>query len=159
MTPLLFKRVAAACRRRRTLLVADPKTRNFSVYRDATVITPNLGEAAIAAGIEIHDEASLVRAGTRLLRVARASAVLITRGKEGVSLIESGRKPLHLPTVAREVFDVTGAGDTLVAALALSAASGATLAKAALIANHAAGIAVAKLGTATASVEEILGSL
>lgn len=159
VTPPVFRKIAAACRRRGTLLVADPKAKDFSVYRGATVITPNLGEAAIAARVEIHDEASLVRAGIRLLKIARAHAILITRGKEGVSLMESGRRPWHLPTVAREVFDVTGAGDTLVAALTIAAASGATLAKAALIANHAAGIAVAKLGTATASVEEILESL
>ncbi|MBI2821529.1 MAG: D-glycero-beta-D-manno-heptose-7-phosphate kinase [Acidobacteria bacterium] len=154
-----FSLIASICRRHKKLLVVDPKLKNFLLYRDATVITPNQGEAEIAARVEIVDEESLARAGQKLLKITRVPAVLVTRGKEGMSLFEAGRRPRHISTVAREVFDVTGAGDTVVAALALAALSGASLAEAADIANHAAGVAVGKLGTATASIDEILATL
>jgi rfaE bifunctional protein kinase chain/domain len=159
INPTVFRKVAAGCKRHRKLLVVDPKTRNFSFYRSATVITPNQSEAEIAAQVDINDGKSLAQAGEKLLKITQAQAVLITRGSEGMSLFERGKKVRHLATVAREVFDVTGAGDTVVATLALVASCGASIAKAADIANHAAGIVVAKLGTATASIEEIVESL
>lgn len=159
ITPPIFRLIASECRRRDKLLVVDPKNRDFSLYRNATVIAPNQGEAEAAARVDICDAGSLNRAGKILLKISRAAAVLITRGKDGMSLFEEGKTARHIPTVAREVFDVTGAGDTVVAALTLAAASGASLASAADIANHAAGIAVGKLGTATASVDEILDTL
>ncbi len=159
ISPPVFGLIASACKRRRKFLIVDPKVKNFSFYRDATVITPNQAEAEIAAQVEICDHKSLARAGEKLLQITRAHAVLITRGKNGMSLFERGRRARHLATAAREVFDVTGAGDTVVAILALAVASRASLAEAADLANHAAGIVVGKLGTASASVEEIAQSL
>jgi D-beta-D-heptose 7-phosphate kinase/D-beta-D-heptose 1-phosphate adenosyltransferase len=159
INPEIFRQVVVCCKRHRKLLVVDPKIRNFSFYRDSTVITPNQSEAETAAQVDIHDGKSLAQAGEKLLKITRAQAVLITRGKDGMSLFERGREARHLPTAAREVFDVTGAGDTVVATLALAASLGASIANAADIANHAAGIVVGKLGTATASIEEIVESL
>ena len=159
ITPRLIKEIVSECKRHGRILVVDPKIKNFALYRDATVITPNLGEAEIAAQVDICDERSLVRAGEILLKITRAEAVLITRGREGMSLFEAGRRARHIPAAVREIFDVTGAGDTVVASLTLAAAAGASLGNAAVIANHAAGIAVGKLGTATASTDEIARAL
>ncbi|HEY2934783.1 MAG TPA: D-glycero-beta-D-manno-heptose-7-phosphate kinase [Acidobacteriota bacterium] len=155
----IFRLASAACRRHQKTLVVDPKIKNFSFYQDATVITPNQGEAEVAAQIDIHDEQSLRLAGTRLLEITRAQAVLVTRGRAGMALFERGKEARQIPTAAREVFDVTGAGDTVIASLSLALSSGADFWQAADIANHAAGIVVAKLGTATASVEEIAESM
>jgi rfaE bifunctional protein kinase chain/domain len=136
-------------------LVVDPKKRNFPYYRGITLATPNVVEAADAAGVDIHDDASLHRAGQRLLAKWDAEAVLITRGEHGMTLCAGKAPARHFPTAARQVFDVTGAGDTVVAACALALAAGATLEEAAWLANHAAGIVVAKVGTATASAQEL----
>jgi rfaE bifunctional protein kinase chain/domain len=136
-------------------LVVDPKKRNFPYYRGITLATPNLSEAADAAGVDIHDGASLHRAGQRLLEKWDAEAILITRGEQGLTLCTRDAPIQHFPTAARQVFDVTGAGDTVVAACALSLAVGATLAEAACLANHAAGVVVGKVGTATVSAQEL----
>jgi D-beta-D-heptose 7-phosphate kinase/D-beta-D-heptose 1-phosphate adenosyltransferase len=97
-------------------------------------------------------------AGARLLRALRCRAVLITRGEQGMSLFEAGRRPVHIPAAAREVFDVTGAGDTVIATLSLALCAGASLAQAAALANDAASVVVAKLGTATASPAELMAA-
>jgi rfaE bifunctional protein kinase chain/domain len=136
-------------------LVVDPKKGNFPHYRGMTLATPNLAEAADAAGVDIHDDASLQRAGQRLLDKWEAEAILITRGEYGMTLCLRHAAVRHFPTAARQVFDVTGAGDTVVAACALALAAGATLAEAAWLANHAAGVVVGKVGTATVSAREL----
>jgi rfaE bifunctional protein kinase chain/domain len=120
-----------------------------------TLATPTLMEAADAAGQPIGDQRTLAQAGEALLRRWEAEAVLITRGEHGMSLFARGRRPRHLPTVARQVFDVTGAGDTVIATAALALAAGAELDEAALLANHAAGLVVGKVGTASTSVAEL----
>ncbi|HJQ68279.1 MAG TPA: D-glycero-beta-D-manno-heptose-7-phosphate kinase [Blastocatellia bacterium] len=134
----------------------DPKQRNFAFYEPVTVITPNNQEAAEAAGIAIEDEESLIEAGRRILESIACRAVLVTRGEEGMTLFTGGGEVTHLPTRAREVYDVTGAGDTVIATLALALAAGAGLAEGAMLANHAAGVVVGKLGTATVSRQELL---
>lgn len=136
-------------------LIVDPKKPNFSHYAGITLATPNLNEASEAAAIEIRDDASLHRAGQRLLDKWDAEAILITRGEQGMTLFSRQAKARHFPTAARQVFDVTGAGDTVVAACALSLAAGATLDQAALLANHAAGVVVGKIGTATLNPTEL----
>lgn len=136
----------------------DPKLRNFAHYQPVTVITPNHKEAAEAAGTLIEDEKSLVEAGHKLLDSIDCRAVLITRGEEGMSLFTGGGVA-HIPTVAREVYDVTGAGDTVIATLALALASKASLAEAAVLANHAAGVVVGKVGTATVTRDELLATI
>jgi rfaE bifunctional protein kinase chain/domain len=155
ITPPLLAALAALRARRDFHLLVDPKRSNFAHYRRPSLITPNRHEASDATGIEIHDLATLERAGAELLRRWEADAVLVTRGEEGMSLFRHGRPSRHFPTVARHVFDVTGAGDTVLAACALALASGASLETAAVLANHAAGIVVGEVGTATVSAERL----
>ncbi|MEW6429027.1 MAG: D-glycero-beta-D-manno-heptose-7-phosphate kinase [Thermodesulfobacteriota bacterium] len=138
-------------------LIIDPKPKagRMQLFAGATVITPNNGEAEQLAGMSIRSEADLQAAAARLLEELRLQAVLITRGEAGMALLERGRQLFTIPTKAREVFDVTGAGDTVVAVLALGLAAGMDLRRAANLANHAAGIVVGKLGTATVSIAEL----
>jgi rfaE bifunctional protein kinase chain/domain len=149
ITPSLLAALAALRARRDFRFVVDPKRGNFASYRRPTLITPNRDEASDAAGIEIRDGESLARAGEELLRRWQADAVLVTRGEQGMSLFRRGAPARHFPTAARQVFDVTGAGDTVVATCALALAAGAPLDTAAVLANHAAGIVVGEIGTAT----------
>jgi D-beta-D-heptose 7-phosphate kinase/D-beta-D-heptose 1-phosphate adenosyltransferase len=146
-------------RRRRIPVLVDPKLRNFAIYRKATVVTPNQREAEQATAIAIRSTADLQRAGRRILDLLQCRAAIVTRGEHGMSVFERGRRPLHVPTAAREVFDVTGAGDTVIATLGLALAAGARLAEAARLANVAAGVVVGKLGTATATPQELLAAL
>ena len=138
------------------LVVADPKPQNLAFFRGVTCVAPNLHEAATASGITIVDDASLERAGSRLLQLLDCKYVVITRGEAGMSLFGRDGARLHVPSVARKVFDVSGAGDTVVAVLTLALAGGAPVETALQLANFAAGAVVEKLGTATASASEIL---
>ena len=158
LTPTLLSGALAAASERGLTVCLDPKLRNFVHYQPVTVITPNNQEAAEAAGIAIEGEQSLIEAGQKLLASVDCRAVLITRGEEGMTLFtEDGIT--HIPTVAREVYDVTGAGDTVIATLALALASGASLEEAAVLANHAAGVVVAKVGTASVTRDELLATI
>ena len=139
-------------------LAVDPKVGHFHLYKGVSIITPNLSEAAHGSGIEIRDEDSLVRAGRVLLKKLCCEAVLITRGEEGMTLF-ANNKITHIPTVARHVYDVTGAGDTVIATFTLSRAAGATLEESAMIANHAAGIVVGEVGTAAVTPDKLRQSL
>lgn len=153
--PTLLRGAIAAAKEHGKPVVVDPKGRDFSGYKGATVITPNQLEAALAVNEEIIDEASLVEVGQRLLHQVGCEAVLITRGEEGMSLFEGNGRVIHLPAVAREVYDVTGAGDTAVGVFTLALAAKTKLADCARIANCAAGIVVGKLGTAVVTPEEL----
>jgi D-beta-D-heptose 7-phosphate kinase/D-beta-D-heptose 1-phosphate adenosyltransferase len=159
VTPRLMKAVLPLARRRRIPVLVDPKVRHLALYRGATVVTPNQAEAELAAGIRIRTAADLLAAGRRILGQVRGRAVLITRGEHGMSLFERHRPPLHIPTAAREVFDVTGAGDSVIATLALALCAGARLREAAALANFAAGVVVGKVGTAAATAQEILAAV
>lgn len=139
-------------------VLADPKGRDFSIYRGASVITPNRGEFEAVVGPCSSDE-QLAEKGVALLRELDLGALLITRGEEGMTLLLEDHEPLHLPTQAREVFDVTGAGDTVISTLAASLAAGLRLPEAMALANAAAGIVVGKLGTASVTVAELRQSL
>ncbi|MGV8057426.1 MAG: D-glycero-beta-D-manno-heptose-7-phosphate kinase [Smithellaceae bacterium] len=136
----------------------DPKLSDFSIYEGAYVITPNHHEAQRAAGMEITDENDLKLVGETLLNKYDFQALLITRGEEGMSLFEKGRKIAHtnFSAQAKEIYDVTGAGDTVIGVLALSLAAKANLQEATCLANQAAGIVVGKVGTATVSQEELI---
>jgi D-beta-D-heptose 7-phosphate kinase/D-beta-D-heptose 1-phosphate adenosyltransferase len=136
----------------------DPKETNFFAYRGATVLTPNLSEAGTAFGRRLLDEATLLEAGRNLRDRLEAASILITRGESGMTLFEEGGET-HYAAMATEVFDVTGAGDTVVSTFAIAAAAGATLRQAAMLANHAAGIVVREVGTAAASPEQIRASI
>lgn len=146
---------------RNIVVCVDPKQDDFSLYRGFDVITPNHHEAGRAVGMEIRNEDDLSRVGATLLERFDFSAVLITRGEEGISLFEKSSKVVHTPFPAevKDVFDVTGAGDTVIGVFALCMAAGANFKEAAVLANHAAGIVVGKVGTATVSQEELKKSL
>lgn len=139
-------------------VVVDPKHPDFAMYRGATVVTPNMQEFQAAVG-SCPDDATLVAKGLNLLEQCGIDSLLVTRSERGMTLLRQNATPLHLPAQAREVFDVTGAGDTVVATLAASIAAGLDLAEAARLANVAAGIVVGKFGTATVSQDELRNAL
>src|SRR5262245_47206474 len=159
LTPRVLRTVIESARSRARLVCLDPKIRNFAHYREVDVITPNQVEAERASGLEITDESSLIAAAIRIRELIECKNVLITRGDRGMSMRNEVGEITHIQTVAGEVYDVTGAGDTVIATLALALASGARLDEAAIIANHAAGVVVAKVGTATVSRDELLAAL
>lgn len=143
-----------AARRAGKPVVVDPKGRDFSRYRGATVVTPNLAELEAVVGV-CPDEKTLVARSVALLREQGIEALLVTRGEHGMTLLREGEPELHLPAQAREVYDVTGAGDTVVSTLSAALAAEESLAEAVALANVAAGIVVGKLGTASVSVPEL----
>mgnify|MGYP001578974634 FL=1 len=138
-------------------IIVDPKPQNIHLYKNVSIIKPNLAEAEQITGIIAANEKGIEQLGT-LLSHEFNSNIIITKGKEGVSLFELDKPPMSFPTEAREVFDVTGAGDTFISALALSIVSGASIKEATLIANYAAGIKVSKRGTATVLLQELENS-
>ena len=139
-------------------VLVDPKGNDFGKYRGATLITPNRAEFEDVVG-PCRDETDLVSKGTALMQALSLHALLITRGEQGMTLLQHETPPRHLPTQAREVYDVTGAGDTVIATLAAALGAGHALPEAAHLANVAAGLVVAKLGTATTSPSELLHAL
>ncbi|MGB7934131.1 MAG: bifunctional D-glycero-beta-D-manno-heptose-7-phosphate kinase/D-glycero-beta-D-manno-heptose 1-phosphate adenylyltransferase HldE [Gammaproteobacteria bacterium] len=144
----------AAARHAGKPVLVDPKAPDFSRYRGASIITPNLAEFELAAG-PCADEQSLREGGRELLARCGIEALLLTRGEQGMTLLRSNETPLHLPAETREVFDVTGAGDTVIAVLAAVLAAGTNLPEATALANLAAGIVVGKLGTASVTLPEL----
>jgi D-beta-D-heptose 7-phosphate kinase/D-beta-D-heptose 1-phosphate adenosyltransferase len=159
LTPRVLSALIGSSRSRAKMVCLDPKIRNFAHYREVDVITPNQNEAERASGVEITDESSLSAAARQIRDLTGARNVLITRGELGMSMLSAEGEMTHIPTVAREVYDVTGAGDTVIATLGLALASGAKLNEAAVIANHAAGIVVGKMGVAAVSRDELLAAL
>lgn len=138
-------------------IFVDPKVASIESFRDATILTPNNLEASQASGLDIDDEASLIEAGQRLMSRLSSQSLLITRGEAGMTLFESGN-PLHvshIPAVAQDVYDVTGAGDTVIATMSLSYASGASFLEAAVLSNLAASVVVGVVGTAAISREDL----
>lgn len=155
----LLEVVVPLARARGVVTVVDPKINHFDLYRQVSVLTPNHREAMAAWGRPIRGEADVAAAGRHLLDRLKVQAVLVTRGERGMSLYEGNGRVSQIPAVAKEVFDVTGAGDTVVGSMALALASRATMVEAAQVANHAAGVVVGKRGTATVSLAELKRSL
>jgi D-beta-D-heptose 7-phosphate kinase/D-beta-D-heptose 1-phosphate adenosyltransferase len=147
-------RLVAAARAHKAKVLIDPKGSDWKPYAGATLLTPNLTEFEVVVG-KCRDEADIVSKGEKLRAELKLDALLITRSEHGMTLIQPGHAPMHLPTEAREVFDVTGAGDTVIATFATALAVGQSFAHAARLSNLAAGIVVGKLGTATANVGEL----
>lgn len=148
------RRLIALGREAGVPILIDPKSTDFSRYYGATLMTPNLAEFEAVVG-PCPDEATLVQKGERLRQTLALEALLITRGEQGMSLLQRDYSPLHLPTKAQEVFDVTGAGDTVISVLGAALAAGSPLKEATLLANLAAGIVVGKLGTASVTCDEL----
>ena len=144
-------------RRPGIFVAVDPKIGHFDFYKGVSLITPNVHEASRGSNVEIKNEKTLLKAGRTLMKKLRCRAVLLTRGEQGMSLFEK-KNVHHIPTVARKVYDVTGAGDTVISAFTLAYVSGASMEEAAVIANHAAGIVVGEVGTAVATPEQIIES-
>jgi D-beta-D-heptose 7-phosphate kinase / D-beta-D-heptose 1-phosphate adenosyltransferase len=159
LTPEVLSAVCQAGRDLGIPVVVDPKGSDYGKYRGATLLTPNRKEAEIASGVAITDLETLEGAARGLLTELGLDALLITRSEAGMSLFPAEGAAVHIPTVAREVFDVTGAGDTVISVLSLGLACGLPLAEAAWVANVAAGIAVGKLGTSTVSPQEIVAEV
>jgi D-beta-D-heptose 7-phosphate kinase/D-beta-D-heptose 1-phosphate adenosyltransferase len=141
------------------LVIADPKRPDFAAYRGATILTPNEHEVRVATRIEADQDTEADRAGRMALEATEGEAVLVTRSAKGLTLVCRDQDAIHLPTRAREVADVSGAGDTLVAALSVALGAGASLPEAATLANATAGISVGKQGTASVSRQELLDAL
>jgi len=154
----VVRRLLRRCQERGVFVAVDPKDA-VSPYRGATLVKPNLRELEALAGQRVRTDADLERAVAKLQRQLGGAEVVVTRGAHGMSLFVPGAAPRHVSSAPFEVFDVQGAGDTAIAALALARLVGATLEEAAVIANAAAGIVVGKVGTATASPREILAQL
>ncbi len=159
LTPGLLAATIGHARKKAKFVLVDPKMRNWTSYRGVDVITPNQMEAERATGIEIVDEDSLRAAAVSIRNSLDCRYVIITRGERGMSLLDADGRLAQIPTMAREVYDVTGAGDTVIATLALAMTAGAEIEEAAVIANHAAGVVVGKVGTATLSVTELLNAM
>lgn len=137
------------------ILAVDPTVRNLALYKDVTLITPNNYEAQQMSGIHIEDDQSLRRAGAQLLEELGCQTVLITQGDKGMTLVEGNGETTQIPTVARKVFDVSGAGDTVIAAFTLALAADLTPNEAALLSNLAAGIVVGEVGTAAVAASRL----
>ena len=165
LTQSLLNAFHRAARQAGKITAADPNARHLLRYRGLTAVTPNRSEAFAAAGLtntpaldDVLADAPLMKCGEKLLRHWQPENLLITLGEHGMCLFRRGQRPHPIPTVAQEVFDVSGAGDTAIGALVLALTAGASAVEAAEIANHAAGIVVGKVGTATCTADELLAS-
>ncbi len=155
LTKTLIRTILQRGKEAKKFVLVDPKLKNFFVYKGATAVTPNIAEASVASRVLIHDLPSLKKAGRMLLKQLKCNALVITRGEEGMAIFEPNREPFLVPTIAQEVYDVTGAGDTVIGTMGCALGAGASMIDAARLANYAAGIVVGKVGTATVSQEEL----
>ncbi|MGD0916723.1 MAG: D-glycero-beta-D-manno-heptose-7-phosphate kinase [Thermodesulfobacteriota bacterium] len=157
LTGKLIRTIVQRAKKAQKLIMVDPKLKNFFSYKGATVITPNTMEASEASRIPMINASSVDRMGKKLLKRLKCAALVITQGEKGMTIFEPHQEPYAVPTVAREVYDVTGAGDTVIATMALALGTGASVKvkDAASLANYAAGIVVGKVGTAIATLEEL----
>lgn len=161
LVPRMVSEMIALCRERQVPVFVDPKVASIDFFRGATLLAPNHLEASRSSGVDIAEEETLLAAGRILLERTHSLAVLITRGEAGMTLFEGGEHPhvFHIPAVAQDVFDVTGAGDTVMATLSLSHAAGASLLESAVLSNLAAGIVVGMVGTSTVSGDHLRETL
>lgn len=155
----LVKETVRLAAEKKIPVLADPKSLDFSKYRGVSLLTPNKKEAALASHIDIKNTRDVFTAGRKIIDIAGLDKLVITCGKEGMVLFEKGHDPEVIESRARQVFDVSGAGDTVISILGLGLASGLDLKQSALIANAAAGIVVSKIGTATPTIEELKHAL
>ena len=157
LTDRVITQLVDAARKQKIFISVDPPSvgRTPGVYRGVSMITPNTSEAERLTGIEIRDDRTLLEAGAKLQSDFQIPTVVITRGAKGMTVFTEKGEPLHVPTFARAVYDVSGAGDTVISMLSLALVSGASLEEGALLANFAAGVEVGKHGTATVTIQEL----
>jgi len=159
ITRNLLSKVIASAKKHEKMIIVDPKGLDFSKYSGVSLLTPNKKEAGLASGVEIDDESSLEKAANKILENIRLDNLLITCGKDGMVLFEKNQTPFRVRAKSRQVFDVSGAGDTVLAVFGLAVASGASIHNSVALANTAAGIVVGKVGTATVSKQELASAL
>ncbi len=159
VSPPLLRRILPLAKSARKIVCVDPKMKNFAAYKGATVITPNTLETEHASGISISGTRNLARAARKIMGDSGILHLLVTRGEEGMALFENNSRVTYIPTVAQEVFDVTGAGDTVISTLTLGLVAGLSVLEAAVLSNIAAGIVVGKLGTASVTPEELIEAI
>ena len=155
VSPALMSEITRLAAARKVPVIVDPKVEHFSYYKGVTVLTPNHLEAAQASGLHGDGDQTINEAGAMIRQRLGCQFVLITRGEKGMSLYEGDGASWHLPTKARQVYDVTGAGDTVIGTLALALSAGASIKTGAIMANYAAGIVVGMVGTATVSPKQL----
>ena len=159
ITPKLLKELVPFARSRKKIISVDPKEEHLKYYRGISLITPNNHEASKAVGFVIKDDATLKKAGKELLKKFNCKIALITLGENGMAVFQKDKPMEHIPTVAQEVFDVSGAGDTVIACYTLALAAGANPIQAAHISNCAAGIVVGKVGIAVVGPDELVNRI
>lgn len=159
LTKELIRETVKLAKKHKVLTLADPKSLDFSKYKQVSILTPNRKEASLAANMDIKSNQDLIAAGQKIMDKVKLEKLLITCGKDGMMLFEKNKGPYAIASKARQVFDVSGAGDTVISLLALGLAVGASFKDSAMVANEAAGIVVAKVGTATASIDELKQAL
>jgi D-beta-D-heptose 7-phosphate kinase/D-beta-D-heptose 1-phosphate adenosyltransferase len=159
ITPRLLREVLKLAKTHKKIITVDPKEEHFHYYKGITSITPNHHEASGAVGIKVKDDKSLLKIGRALLKKLRSESVLVTLGENGMMLFEKSGRVTHIPTEAQDVFDVSGAGDTVIGTFTLALASRASMIDAARISNIAAGIVVGKVGIATVTQRELLNRI
>lgn len=152
----LLKNIISKCKQKNKFVSIDPKLKNFGMYKKPTIITPNVKEAESFLGRVFETEKDVLQGGKDLLKTTGSDAILITRSEHGMTLFEKGKSPITIPTQAIKVFDVTGAGDTVIATFSLALAAGCSMEIAAQIANLAAGVVVGIIGTATADSRQVM---
>ncbi|WPZ35250.1 D-glycero-beta-D-manno-heptose-7-phosphate kinase [Thalassobaculum sp. OXR-137] len=159
LTVPVLRRLIEAAAERGVPVIADPKGSDYGRYAGATLVTPNRRELSEATGRSVSGDVDIVETASALIDASGVNGVLVTRSQDGMTLVRGGAAPLHLPATAREVYDVSGAGDTVVATLAAALGAGIAVEDACRLANVAAGIVVAKVGTATAAANEMAAVL
>jgi D-beta-D-heptose 7-phosphate kinase/D-beta-D-heptose 1-phosphate adenosyltransferase len=155
VTSEVMRLLREAAAERDVMILVDPKPSNSAVYGHASLVTPNRKEASALSDIEIEDIDSAMKAASIISAKFDIENVLVTMGRDGMVLWRRGMEPFTIPTTAKDVFDVTGAGDTVIALMGMGTASGLSLKQSAMLANIAAGIVVGKVGTATVDMEEL----
>jgi rfaE bifunctional protein kinase chain/domain len=159
LTESLMAKVLAFTKAKKIPVFVDPKVENFGFFTPVTLLTPNHFEAEKIVQHECRTHLQVEKAGYEILSRIESQFLILKRGEQGMTVFERGQKPFHIPTTAKEVFDVTGAGDTVIAAASLALLAGASIREAAILANAAAGIVVGKIGTATLTPAELLAAL
>ena len=159
LAPSLVKNVLSFVQKKKIPVFVDPKIENFFLFSPVTLITPNHFEAEKIVRHACRTDSQVAKAGDEILSRISATYIILKRGEQGMSVLERGKRPLHIPTIAKEVYDVTGAGDTVIACAALALLAGASIQEAAVLSNTAAGVVVGKIGTATVTPSELLSSL
>ena len=151
----LLEKLMSVCLQKNIFVAVDPKETHFNNYQRVSLITPNHHEAGFAYGRRIHNEKDLLEVGKGLLKRLKAKSILITRGPDGMSLFTEDSEPTHIPTFAKKVYDVTGAGDTVIAVFVVATCAGADLVESAIVANAGAGLTVGEIGTATVTTDDL----